>query len=406
VPWLNRDPNRRSLDHQLYHSLQATSCVGRRSSFASQTLTTMSLDLATSAPIAEFTQIPSIVEFPEDAHLASSDTSGSARVVWFEHGRIRTVYLGKSGQLGGVKDLLPGKGRVYKRILNASARDQGWILGQMKNGEVDAIDVREGGKIVTTFEASRDSDDKSTSVYSAAKTKEGVVFNRVYWSFTHNWAVFEALSLSPKGELLSSGYSFAFDTAAHGVILNVAGSSNIVPATLRSSSQIPSIVITTSSGAIQLVTPETIKWTREESLSEIAAVRFVDLGEPEVEEARHLMADETFAARLTRHISELKVSPGQVQVQLAVSCSRVLLQLTADTSCPGLAGLPRPIRQATHHRLVHLCRGHLAALPVPTPPRPIRIPEAPRRGDQRRQASGHGLCERQDRLGEESRHDE
>jgi hypothetical protein len=76
-------------------------------------------------------------------------------------------------------------------------------------------------------------------------------------------------------------------------------------------------VVTTSSGAIQLVTPETIKWTREESLSEIAAVRFVDLGEPEVEEARHLMADETFAARLTRHISELKVSPGGVQARLA-----------------------------------------------------------------------------------------
>ncbi len=67
-------------------------------------------------------------------------------------------------------------------------------------------------------------------------------------------------------------------------------------------------MLTTSSGGLQLVKQDGNKWTREESLSEIAAVRFVDLGEPEVEEARHAMAEEGFAGRLIRHMLELRVS--------------------------------------------------------------------------------------------------
>jgi hypothetical protein len=83
---------------------------------------------------------------------------------------------------------------------------------------------------------------------------------------------------------------------------------------LSSASQLPSVILTTSSGAIQLITPDTIAWTREESLSDIAAVRFVDLGEPEVEEARHLMTDETFVSRVTRHVAELKVGPSPFEM--------------------------------------------------------------------------------------------
>lgn len=49
-------------------------------------------------------------------------------------------------------------------------------------------------------------------------------------------------------------------------------------------------------------------WTREEGLSDLAAVRFIDLGEPEVEQAGHVIEEEGFLGRLTRHMSELKVS--------------------------------------------------------------------------------------------------
>jgi len=70
----------------------------------------------------------------------------------------------------------------------------------------------------------------------------------------------------------------------------------------------PSLLLTTSSGAIQLVQQDKLLWTREEALSDIVAIKFIELGEPEVEEARHAMAEENFAARSLRHLFELRVS--------------------------------------------------------------------------------------------------
>lgn len=69
----------------------------------------------------------------------------------------------------------------------------------------------------------------------------------------------------------------------------------------------PTLMLTTSSGAMQLVHGQGIRWHREESLADIAAVRFVDLGEPEVEHTRMLLAEESFFQRITRHITELRV---------------------------------------------------------------------------------------------------
>jgi len=77
----------------------------------------------------------------------------------------------------------------------------------------------------------------------------------------------------------------------------------------------PDLVLTTSSGTIQLVKQdvnnEYVKWTREESLADIAAVRFIDLGEPEVEETRHSLMEESFLGRISRQLIELGVRVSQ-----------------------------------------------------------------------------------------------
>ena len=72
--------------------------------------------------------------------------------------------------------------------------------------------------------------------------------------------------------------------------------------------QLPTLMLTTSSGALQLVSQEGVPWTREESLADVVAVRFIDLGEPEVEHARETMEHESFFSRLIRHLSEIQVS--------------------------------------------------------------------------------------------------
>jgi hypothetical protein len=66
--------------------------------------------------------------------------------------------------------------------------------------------------------------------------------------------------------------------------------------------------VTTSSGALQVVEQDATRWTREEGLSDLAAIRFIDLGEPEVEQAGHVIEEEGFLGRLARHVSELTVS--------------------------------------------------------------------------------------------------
>lgn len=65
------------------------------------------------------------------------------------------------------------------------------------------------------------------------------------------------------------------------------------------------IVFTTSSGTLQQWLQNDLKWTREESLSEIAAVEFVDL--PEVKIGKDAIWKQSFVTRITRHLHDAKV---------------------------------------------------------------------------------------------------
>lgn len=124
------------------------------SSFSTQTLTTFSIGLDAPVPLGDFTQIPSIVAAPSDACIAGNADEGTAKVVWFEQGRIRSTLVKTDGTLGATKDLLPGKGRKYAKMLHTGSRQWGYVLGQRGDGTVDIIDVTEGAKIIDTFESS------------------------------------------------------------------------------------------------------------------------------------------------------------------------------------------------------------------------------------------------------------
>ena len=69
-----------------------------------------------------------------------------------------------------------------------------------------------------------------------------------------------------------------------------------------------SIVLTTSTGAIQLWDREVVAWTREEGLSNILATRFVELPERKLEVAKVVLHNEDLVARLARHVREFKAS--------------------------------------------------------------------------------------------------
>lgn len=243
----------------------------------------------------------------------------------------------------------------------------------------------EGYLLQSGADLKRDSDDKSPSVYSAAVGKDSVTFNRVYWSFSmgvraisqtrdaesdSQLAVAETNTISSSGEAITTGFTFPFDTNSHGVVLAVsterlrcaiadlqgAVNSNIGP------KQLPHVVLTTSNGAIQLISQEKLFWTREEALSDLAAVKFIELGEREVEEARHVLAEEGFVARTLRHAVELKVS--------------IATLARGRYSIAGPASISLPLRPAVHLLVLRVHTVHTGAQRYESPPRPVWIAEA------------------------------
>lgn len=123
-----------------------------------------------------------------------------------------------------------------------------------------------------------------------------------------------------ENEIINSGFTFPFDTTSHGVFLHAAPSSKV------NNAQLVTLLITSSSGSVQLVQQDGTKWTREEGLSNLASVEFIDLGEPEVEQVGHMIEEEGFAGRTARHLAALRVSPSGSKTSLTTGTTRL--------SCP------------------------------------------------------------------------
>ncbi|KAK4687456.1 ER membrane protein complex subunit 1, partial [Tremellales sp. Uapishka_1] len=273
------------------------------SSFASTTLSHSALDFTSGQATSSFAHLPSSVSTPSDVVLSTSSVAGEAQVVWLEKGKIRSVIVAEKGTSGSTMELKTKKGNGYKELIDVGIREKGVVLGKTEEGVIHVIDVKTGLAVVSEFEGSEDSDEKSSSTYSAIGTATGIIVNRIYWSFKLGQAVAQTFSLSTAGTAITTGFTFAFDTASHGIILHSAVSPFV------NARQLPSLMVSTSSGALQVVRQDLTPWTREESLSEIAGLKFVDLGEPEVEEVRDMMAEENPIGRLIRQLLELKELP-------------------------------------------------------------------------------------------------
>ncbi|WWC67488.1 uncharacterized protein I206_101396 [Kwoniella pini CBS 10737] len=294
---------------QLVWSGSSIHVLGIQNSIASQTLLTTTLDLELPIPKNDLGQIPSIIKLPEQALISPSlSKSGEAFVIWIEHGRIRIITVNENGLISKeIKDLLPGKGKVYIEIIDVGTRNKGIILGKRSDGAVDVINIHKREKI-TEFELSATSSERSESIYSGIETKKGVILNRVYWSFNMAVGVSQTINIADVSskDVISSGFTFPYDTVSHGTFLHAAGSP------ILNDKQLPTLILTTSSGAIQKMELDNPGWVREESLADIKAARFVDLGEPETEEVREVLAEESFFGRLSRHLAELKDFPKYV----------------------------------------------------------------------------------------------
>ena len=118
-----------------------------------------------------------------------------------------------------------------------------------------------------------------------------------------------------------TGFTFAFDSSTHGSIQHVCsccflllvrlGSLTVrVQFALEVANPQPYVfvarfMVTTSTGALQVWQQDVIQWTREESLSELQNVEFIDL--PEKKVAEDVLDGHNFITRLLRQIGDAKV---------------------------------------------------------------------------------------------------
>jgi hypothetical protein len=68
------------------------------------------------------------------------------------------------------------------------------------------------------------------------------------------------------------------------------------------------VVLTTTTGAVQLWHQDQVQWTREESLASINVAEFVELPEKKITSSHVGDGQETFFARLKRQLSDAQVN--------------------------------------------------------------------------------------------------
>lgn len=116
-------------------------------------------------------------------------------------------------------------------------------------------------------------------------------------------------------------YALPFDTSQHGVVSHVSPaiitlchcscvlSKVSLGAAAKEGDSNPAtqLLLSSTTGALQLWQQGTVKWVREESLSEIQVAEFIELPEKKAAMAHFDQESESFAGRISRQIYEAKV---------------------------------------------------------------------------------------------------
>lgn len=72
------------------------------------------------------------------------------------------------------------------------------------------------------------------------------------------------------------------------------------------------VVLTTTTGAVQLWLDDKVQWTREEALSKTVVAEFVELPEKKVISSHVGEEGESFVGRLLRQVSDAQVSVNEI----------------------------------------------------------------------------------------------
>ncbi|KAJ7066771.1 DUF1620-domain-containing protein [Mycena belliarum] len=201
-----------------------------------------------------------------------------------------------TGTLGFVKltpdlnaSIRTENGSKWFALVDVDLQKQALFVGVLTNGEARVLKAQEDGNIesVHTFPAN----DGTQSLFAGGLDKEGAPYVVRLWTTVSKMTAVEIYT--PGQDVLKS--FFPLDAHKYGIVSHVA-----VDGTR--------LVITTSTGAIQLWEHEQMLWGREEALATIDVAAFVELPLPE-RVARVDLEDESFIKRLIRQIGDAKDFP-------------------------------------------------------------------------------------------------
>ncbi|KAL4255601.1 ER membrane protein complex subunit 1 [Pleurotus pulmonarius] len=220
-------------------------------------------------------------------------------VVWLEQGSLK--YLTLSPNLHSSPTAV--KGSAFKRIVDVGLGEYGQFLAVKDDGS-SRIFKLDGSVLKSVWEFSASGNRHADPIYSGGRDKKGNPYiAQVRWSHALNQAAVDVYT-GHLGKGVMTAYTFPFDTQSHGIITH-ATLDCVNPSEMTVVSR---LVITTSTGALQLWQQNQHQWTREESLSTVAVAEFVEL--PEKVDISHIPKErETFGQRLQRQIMEAQDFP-------------------------------------------------------------------------------------------------
>ncbi|KAI0686950.1 hypothetical protein BC835DRAFT_1408443 [Cytidiella melzeri] len=310
VQWGWSAPDQTSLN--IYTTVLPTSSavyvIGLSKSFASYTLHIMALSPSDGTVLATVDVPSKIGDGPESILFAKRLGRGNevARVAWLEGGKIQSV--GLTPELKEKPATV--KGAAYEKLIDTGLSEHGMFVAIKDDGAGRVIKLNEDGtglKVIWEYKDSVKADHYTGSMYSGGIDKDGHPYvARVFWSHVFRQA--SAHVFAPhlaEGKGLVTGYTFPFKTSQHGIIGHVA----VDAATLQDYQVVARIVVSTSTGGLQLWQQDQLQWSREEGLVDIRAAEFVELPERQVIASGINQEAETFLERLQRQITEARDFP-------------------------------------------------------------------------------------------------
>ncbi|KAF7289031.1 hypothetical protein HMN09_01351100 [Mycena chlorophos] len=177
----------------------------------------------------------------------------------------------------------------WTAIVDVNLQNEGFFVGVYASGEAKLLKVQPAGVIesVHTFPAN----EGSQSLFAGGIDEKGNIFVARLWGTAQGLTRVDVVT---PGEATVE-HKFFVDPSRHGTIthLSVDGTR---------------LVITTSTGSLQLWEGSKLVWAREEGLASIDVAAFVELPLPE-RVARDVTGEESFVSRIQRQISDARDFP-------------------------------------------------------------------------------------------------